>query len=140
MVDKMVNKKIDNKKVAEALVKKLDKKISDRSKWIKAAMAVVASAGLTGCTTFGASNMFSDSDRGFVMIAGDAEGIRAYNDGINGIISNTRVSKDTKSPYWQNREVETEVRTFRTPYYSPSHPRFSAQRQRSVTNNQQQQY
>ena len=74
------------------------------------------------CTTFGAHQMFGDSDRGFVMLAGDAEGIRAYNDGVNGIISNTKASKD--------------VRTFRTPYYRGDHMRFRSysQQQRSVSN------
>ncbi|RLC80068.1 MAG: hypothetical protein DRI61_06570 [Chloroflexi bacterium] len=64
----------------------------------------------TGCTTFGASQMFEESDSGFVMIAGDAEGVRAYNDGIVGIITDTKATPDVKSSYWQNREMETSVR------------------------------
>ena len=88
------------------------------------------------CTTFGAHQMFGDSDRGFVMLAGDAEGIRAYNDGVNGIITNTKSSKDVKSSYWQNRDNETMVRTFRTPYYRGDHMRFRSysQQQRAVSN------
>lgn len=78
--------------------------------------------------------MFGDSDRGFVMLAGDAEGIRAYNDGVNGIISNTKASKDVKSSYWQNRDNETMVRTFRTPYYRGDHLRFKTHSQQQRNN------
>jgi len=63
-----------------------------------------------GCSSFGAHRMFEDSDAGFVMLAGDAEGIRAYNDGVNGVITNTKSSPDVKSSYWQNREQETAVK------------------------------
>ena len=83
----------------------------------------------SACTQFGASSMFTDSDRGFVMLAGDAEGIRAYNDGIVGIIADTTASPDIQSSYWQNRDTETEVKKLKTPYYSPTHPRFSISRQ-----------
>lgn len=90
------------------------------------------------CTTFGANQMFSDSDRGFVMLAGDAEGIRAYNDGLNGLITNTKASPDIRSSYWQNRDEEVSVRKMNSEYFSSHHPRFSAKReveQRKQQNN-----
>lgn len=97
----------------------------------RALAAIAAGSVMSSCTGVGASNMFSSSERGFVMLAGDAEGIRAYNDGLNGIISNTKASRDVKSSYWQNRDKETEVRKFRTPYYSAGH-RASYTKQRAV--------
>jgi hypothetical protein len=64
----------------------------------------------TSCTSFGAHRMFEDSDAGFVMLAGDAEGIRAYNDGLIGHIEQGKATADKKTAYWQTREQETQVR------------------------------
>lgn len=66
-----------------------------------------------GCTGITANRMFESSDSGFVMLAGDAEGIRAYNDGLNGLVTNTKSSPDIKSSYWQNRDSETQVRAIK---------------------------
>ena len=62
---------------------------------------------MTGCTSFSANRMFQDSNQGFVMLAGDAEGIRAYNDGLVGHITEARNDPKVKSAYWQSREKET---------------------------------
>lgn len=67
----------------------------------------------SGCTSFGAHRMFADSETGFVMLAGDAEGVRAYNDGLVGLVEQTKASPDLKTSYWQNREQETAVKTLR---------------------------
>lgn len=67
----------------------------------------------SGCTEFGASRMFENSDAGFVMLAGDAEGIRAYNDGLVGHITEAKANPEVKSPYWQNRDQETAVKGLR---------------------------
>ena len=120
-MEKMLNKKYDSKKVALSLASRIEKEIRKEKKTKlrnRCLACIIAASTMTGCTTFGANQMFGDSDRGFVMLAGDAEGIRAYNDGINGVITNTKASPDVKSSYWQNRDRETKVRVFRTPYYS----------------------
>lgn len=107
----------DSRKVAEKLYMRIEKEISDKrrkhqhAKRLAAALAAMVTA--TGCTQFGASRMFENSDAGFVMLAGDAEGIRAYNDGVIGLITDTKASPDVKSSYWQNRDNETQVRTLR---------------------------
>ena len=115
---KMYQGKIaNNTKVAKAIYARIDREVKaeqKRRQYAKTlAAAIVASLTATGCTSFGASQMFSDSDEGFVMVAGNAEGIRAYNDGLIGIITDTKSSPDVKSAYWQNREAETSVRTMR---------------------------
>ena len=118
---KYLTKNFDSKKVAKSLICRIEREITKEKRYNlrkKALAAISASSTLTGCTTFGANQMFGDSDRGFVMLAGDAEGIRAYNDGINGVITNTKSSPDVKSSYWQNRDKEVKVRVFRTPYYA----------------------
>lgn len=65
----------------------------------------------TGCTSY--HRMFEDSANGYVMLAGDAQGIQAYNDGLVGHITEARNNPDQKSAYWQNREQETAVRAMR---------------------------
>ena len=123
----------DRKKVALALYQRIEKTVKeDRKKRElakKLAAAVVASMALSSCTTFGASQMFADSEEGFVMVAGNAEGIRAYNDGIIGVIADTKASPDVKSAYWQNRESETSVRMMRTQTHLKS---YSAKREAAV--------
>jgi len=64
----------------------------------------------SGCSALSSYRMFEDSDQGYVLLTGDAEGIRAYNDGLNGIITNTKTPGEMKSSYWQSREQETAVR------------------------------
>lgn len=108
----------ERKKVALALYQRIEKTVrADRKKRElakKLTAAMIASMAMTSCTTFGASQMFADSEEGFVMVAGNAEGIRAYNDGLIGIIADTKASPDVKSSYWQNRDGETQVRMMRT--------------------------
>lgn len=105
------------RRVALALYQRIEKVVrEDRKKRElakKLSAAVIASMALSSCTSFGASQMFADSDQGFVVIAGDAEGIRAYNDGLIGVITDTKASADVKSAYWQNREAETQTRALR---------------------------
>ena len=122
----------DRRKVALALYQRIEKTVKeDRKKRElakKLAAAVVASMALSSCTSFGAHQMFGDSEQGFVMLAGDAEGIRAYNDGIVGIITDTKSSPDVKSSYWQNRDGETQVRMMRTQTHIKS---YSARNQKA---------
>ena len=72
--------------------------------------ALAALLASSGCSGVMSHRMFEDSDTGFVLLTGDAEGIRAYNQGLNGLITNTKASPDIKSSYWQVREQETAVR------------------------------
>jgi hypothetical protein len=76
-------------------------------------VSILALLCFSGCTSFGSHRMFADSDNGFVMLAGDAEGIRAYNDGLLGLVTETKTSPDIKGPYWQAREKETDAKVLR---------------------------
>jgi len=80
-------------------------------KKVIAVTAVVLCA--TGCSSVGVHRMFDSDDNGWVMLSGDAEGVRAYNDGLVGHITEARNNPDVKSAYWQNREKETTVRGLR---------------------------
>ena len=84
-------------------------------KTMKTKILMLASVVLvaSGCSSFGVHRMFDNNENGFVMLAGDAEGIRSYNDGLNGLVTNTKTDGSIKSSYWQNREKETSVRALR---------------------------
>ena len=73
-------------------------------------IGIMAALCFSSCTSYSAHRMFSGSDEGFVMLAGDAEGIRAYNDGLIGHVVEGKTSPDVKSSYWQSRERETAVK------------------------------
>lgn len=123
-------------KVANSLAARIEKEIRKEKKTKlknRALACIIAASTMTGCTSFGASQMFADSDQGFVMIAGDAEGIRAYNDGIIGVIADTKASPDVKSSYWQHREAQTQSRVMRL----SSHNRSYSARKNEVNSNAQ---
>ena len=67
---------------------------------------IIAALCFSSCTSFGAHRMFADSDEGFVMLAGNASGIQAYNDGLLGHISEAKASADSKGSYFMLRERE----------------------------------
>jgi hypothetical protein len=48
-----------------------------------------------------------------VMIVGTPEGIRAYADGQNGLITNGKASDDIKSAHWAAREEQEKQETQR---------------------------
>lgn len=49
-------------------------------------------------------NMFEDGSHGRVLISADAEGMRAYNDGINALVTNGKASPDSMTPAWHSRD------------------------------------
>ena len=138
-VEKLVefySKKENVNKVAASLASRIEKEIKkDKKNKLKARClaCIIAANTLTGCTTFGAHQMFSDSEAGFVMLAGDAEGIRAYNDGLIGVIADTKASPDVKSSYWQHRESQTQSRVMRL----SSHNRSYSARKNDLNSNAQ---
>lgn len=56
---------------------------------------------LSGC---GVVSLPSPLQRGHVLVAGDAEGMRAFGDTLNGLVSEGKASADIKGAYWQHRE------------------------------------
>jgi len=64
--------------------------------------------GLIGCTGMSTLSIGQDS----FHAGGSTEGIRAYNDGLSGLVSNSRIDPNLKSGYWQNREKETAVKVY----------------------------
>lgn len=83
-----------------------------KNKTIIAAMVVVATT-QTGCAGLMGENMFVGDDEGRFLLSADAAGLRAWNDGLNGIITNTKESPDSKSAHWELREQQTGVRALK---------------------------
>lgn len=63
--------------------------------------------GATGCTG-GGMGWLNSSPEGYVdfRVQGDAAGVQAAGDMLNGLITNGKASPDTDTPYWQNRQHE----------------------------------
>lgn len=53
---------------------------------------------------------------GCVAVVGTPEGIRAYGDSQNGLVTNGKASADIKSAYWQQREQRDKEDTVRDTY------------------------
>lgn len=74
-------------------------------------LALGVAVSSTGCS--GTRAAIDLPEDGFALIGG-AEGIRAFSDYQNGVISNSRISADKKSAHWEQRNIEAVERTKRT--------------------------
>lgn len=75
----------------------------------KVIIALIGVTALTGCgLAFGGA-----TGDGFTM-SGTAEGVRAYFDGMNGIVTNTKTTDpEGNSAHWQMRAVQEQEQTKR---------------------------
>lgn len=75
------------------------------------ALLLIGSVASSGCGV-----LLPSSDT-FVMI-GNEESIRAYHDGINGIISSTKTQDPLgNSAYWDSRQAQERSRTLRSGFW-----------------------
>ena len=74
-------------------------------------LAVVMSQ--TACASLVGESLFTGQDEGRFLLSTDAEGMRAWSDSLNGIITNTKEPEGQKSAHWQLREQETAVKVMR---------------------------
>lgn len=65
----------------------------------------------SGCTSFSANRI--GEGEGYLFLAADAAGLKAWNDGQNGLVSNSRIDPNLKSSYWGNRSEENQVQIIR---------------------------
>lgn len=65
--------------------------------------------GITGCSMV-APPLNGD---GHIALIADAEGMRAFGDTMNGMITNGKASPDKDTAHWQNRQVQEVERTKR---------------------------
>lgn len=78
-----------------------------------AAVGIGIAVYTTGCSGIGATQMFSDAEAGHFLMYGDAEGVRAYNEGLVGLVTDAKASPDVKSGYWQHKDEREKTRRFR---------------------------
>ena len=68
---------------------------------------------LQGCSMSGMQRVFLAEDQGFFELRTDAEGLRAWNDGQNGLVTTGKASPDTKDAYHKLREQQNQTRALR---------------------------
>lgn len=74
------------------------------------ALLLALGVSATGCSNAGFVYL---PDGGYAQF-GNAEGIRAAGDVVNGVISNSRISADKKSAHWEQRNLEVVEETKKT--------------------------
>lgn len=67
----------------------------------------------TACSSLVGESLFVGEDEGRFLISADRAGLEAWSDGMNGILTNGRISPDLESPHWQLRKQQTTARAFR---------------------------
>lgn len=83
------------------------------------AWGFVASAILAGVVAVcSGCAVTSPTGEGHVAISGDARGIKAFYDGMNGMITNGKASPDQDTAHWQMRKLQEKEETKRK--YAPS--------------------
>jgi hypothetical protein len=65
---------------------------------------------MSGC--FGGGGI-QPSDRGYISLQGDAEGVRAFMDGQNALITNGKASPDKETDAWSHRKLQEKELTVR---------------------------
>lgn len=67
----------------------------------------------TGCASLVGESMFTGEDEGRFLLSADAEGIRAFSDGLNGLVTTGKATPDTKDAYWQRRDSGDQVKALK---------------------------
>ena len=62
-----------------------------------------------GCTGLVGQSLFTGEGEGRFLLSTDAEGMRAFNDGLNGLVTTGKASPDTQDAYWRERENQTKT-------------------------------
>lgn len=75
----------------------------------KVVLLTILAASASGCTGI-VSDPFS---KGYIHIAGDEAGMRAFADMQNGLVAQGKASPDAKGPFFAAREVQEKEETLR---------------------------
>lgn len=80
--------------------------------WVFALIVGGVAAATSGCSIVG-SDHTGVWDDGYISIAGDARGMRAFGDAMNGLITNGKATPDADTPFYANRRLEDQEITKR---------------------------
>lgn len=80
----------------------------------KIAIGVTLSLTMSACSFQGMEGAFVSEDEGRILISSDAEGMRAFGDVLNGMITNGKSTPDTKSSHYALREYQETEKTKRS--------------------------
>lgn len=79
--------------------------MNDAGWMIFGALLAGIAAATTGCSTLGDSHT-GYFDDGYISVQGDARGMRAFGDAMNGLITNGKATPDMDTPFYVNRRAE----------------------------------
>jgi hypothetical protein len=67
---------------------------------------------ITGCS-FNAENLFAGEDQGRFNLSADAEGMRAFGEAMNGLVTTGKAAPNQADSYWLTNQQRVEVKKFR---------------------------
>lgn len=79
----------------------------------KIAIGVTLGLTMSACSFQGMEGAFVGDDEGRILISSDSEGMRAFGDVLNGMITNGKASADSKSAHYELREYQENEKTKR---------------------------
>lgn len=68
---------------------------------------------LTGCASMFGESLFTSDDEGRFLLSADAEGIRAFGDAMNGLVTTGKSAPNVSDSYWQHRDNVVRFRAVR---------------------------
>lgn len=80
----------------------------------KIAIGVTLSLTMSACSLQSMEGAFVGDDEGRILISSDAEGMRAFGDVLNGMITNGKATADSKSSHYALREYQEQEKTKRS--------------------------
>lgn len=66
-----------------------------------------------GCASLVGESLFTDEQEGRFLLSSDAEGLRAFSDGLNGLIVTGKSTPDTPTDYFDTRREFEKVRVMK---------------------------
>lgn len=82
-------------------------------KTLKVVAVTVVVLSQTACATFAGESLFTGQDEGRFLLSADAEGMRAFADGMNGLITTGKSAPNVEDSYWNQRGKETQFKALR---------------------------
>lgn len=83
-----------------------------KKKKLLVVLTIVAVSNI-GCASLVGESLFTGEDEGRILISADAEGMKAFGDFANGLVTEGKASPDVKGSYWQNRDTAIKIKALK---------------------------